>query len=280
MCSEKPAFESQGFKCEKPHEVEAKLGHMVVGENVAQTLGDILVADARAGRRFEMAFQEPFVVGHAICAAFSAKPSPAARRTGLALHIPVMRSTRDQDQRGKIADARQIEPAINFAAFEIGRLRRRTPPNAPRRENGSSASTRWLSTKLRKAASRAGMRLASAAMRQNFALVHEHVEGRVGEPDRLLVERVGVLRRSVEAQDGRRVMAGERVVDQDRQQILIVGRLRRDDDGQRIRLRRGGCFQGLVERARGPRSWPSSSNTVERRRQAVGGRSFGRLSAL
>ena len=52
--------------------------------------------------------------------------------------------------------------------------------------------------------------------RQNFALVHETVERGIGGPDRLLGERIKLGRRGIEPHDRRRIVASQRVVDQDR----------------------------------------------------------------
>jgi hypothetical protein len=79
---------------------------------------------------------------------------------------------------------------------------------------------------------------------QDLAGVHEHVKSRVCEPDRFLGERIGFVRRSIETQHGRRVMAGESVVNQDRQKILVVRRLRRDE-----MVRGSSCAAVAVSRA-------------------------------
>ena len=96
-------------------------------------------------------------------------------------------------------------------------------------------------------------------LRQNFARVEERSIGGIGRLDGRLAERIKLGRGGIELDDRRRIVAGERVIDEDTQEVAVIRGLRADDDRQGPVMRPRRRLRASYNGDRGPRTSPSSS---------------------
>ncbi len=122
-----------------------------------------------------------------------------------------------------------------------------------------AVAVRWFNTNRRYSTSRAGMRLASAAMARTSRLFMN--VSNAGLAARIAPRRMGRMRwrRAVEADHGARIATSQCVVDQDREQICVARRLCADDDESGLSCAAVAVSNASYSCERGPSTAPSSS---------------------
>ena len=119
--------------------IESDLDHVMIVENVLQPLGDVLVRDRSAGRRFEISLRGPQIIGRVVAGRLFRQPLLGSQKYGRICQIPSFASqwARTMAVRSPLSERSRPPKTLGRSCRAA---RRRRPPK--RRARGTASRIR------------------------------------------------------------------------------------------------------------------------------------------